>query len=136
MRLATLSLLFLAACAQTPPPSSPDDWAALADALSSEEYAETFVEELESRLDDAGADLSDSQREAVYDALVAGSERQRALLDARATMSEADLVTRLRAVDARTDAEVEAVLTPQQVPVYLALQTEARAALAREASRT
>ena len=83
MRLATLCLLLLAACAQPKPlarTSTPADWADLADALSSEEYAETFIEELEDRLDAADADLTREQQEALYTVLYDGAERHRAIV--------------------------------------------------------
>ena len=136
MRLALLAFcLLLGACAPRQAPFTPSDWAALADVLSAQEYAETFMDELDDRLDDADADLTGDQADAVYDALVAGAERHRAIAlryrDAGPgdqAAAEAELV----ASSAQTDAAVEAVLTPVQTPIYRQLQVEARAALVRE----
>ena len=136
-RLATLALAALfSACAPTAPASTPADWAALADALGSDEYAETFLDEFDDRLEDADAELSDRQRDAVYQRLYDGAEAQRAVVvryrDAGPAQRD-EAVRALREAGAQTDAAVEAVLTPAQVPVYRALQAEARALLAREA---
>lgn len=132
------SPLLLAACASTAPPSSAADWASLADILSAEEYTELFLEVLDDRLEDVGAPLADDQHEAVYQTLYRGSEAQRQLLtrfrDAGPEQT-AEAARLLGAESARTDAVVEGVLTPVQVPVYRQLQVEARALLLREAAR-
>lgn len=137
MRLATLALAaFLSACAPTAPDSTPADWEAIASVLSSDEYAETFLDEFDDRLEDAGAELSDRQRETVYGLLYDSAEAQRAVVttyyDAGPAKKD-EAVRAFRAANAQTDAAIEAVLTPAQVPVYRALQAEARALLAREA---
>ncbi len=133
--VGSLAALVLAACAPRVAPSTPADWAALADALGSDEYAEVFLDELDRRLDDAGHDLADDQRRALYDVLYDGAEAQRALLDQHRDAGPEDraaVVASLEAQGARTDAAAEDVLTDAQVPVYRALQVEARARLARE----
>ena len=136
-RLAPLALAaLLSACAPTAPTSTPADWAALADALGSDEYAEVFLDELDGRLDDADAELSDRQHDAVYQLLYDGAEAQRAVVTRYRDAGPAqagDAARALRELNAQTDAAVEAVLTPAQAPVYRALQAEARARLASEA---
>ena len=140
MRLASVftALLVLGACATPAPSSTPADWSALADALGSEEYAETFLDELETRLDAADADLAPDQRTALYRVLYDGAERNRALIARYRDAGPAQQPEAERALLAertRTDTEAEALLRPTQVPVYRALQRDVRAALAREAAR-
>lgn len=137
MRLALLLIaLFVGACAPTAPTSTPADWALLADALGSEEYAETFMDELNTRLHAIDAGLTDRQEETVFQALVSGVEAQRMVIyryrDAPDQTAEAG--RQLQALNTSTDTVVEALLDPAQVPVYRALQVEVRAALAREAA--
>lgn len=125
----------MSACAPRVAPSTPADWAALADALGSDEYAEVFLDELDRRLDAADRDLSDRQRRALYDVLYEGAETQRALLVQQRDAGPDDravVLAEVRAVHARTDTAAEAVLDEAQVPTYRALQAEARARLARE----
>lgn len=136
-RLISFACLVLAlgACAPRPAPSTPADWAALADVVGSDEYAETFLDELDRRLDRADHDLTDRQRRALYDVLYEGAEAQRALLDRNRGAGPDDraaVLTEVRAVHARTDAAAAAVLDEAQAPTYRALQAEARAYLARE----
>ncbi len=137
MRLATLALAaLLGACAPTAPDSTPADWEAVADVLGSDEYAETFLDEFDDRLEDAGAELSDRQHKTVYGLLYDSAEAQRAVVARYYNAGPAkkdEAVRAFRAANAQTDAEIEAVLTPAQVPVYRALQAEARDLLAREA---
>ena len=137
MRLSALVLVVvlggLAACSSSRP--SPADWASLASVLSAEEYAETFLDELADRLDAADLDLSPDQSELVYVALRDAAERQRMIAsDADAGTPAAQIDAALADGQAQTDAAVEAVLTPEQVPVYQALQVEARAFLRRQIS--
>lgn len=137
MRLALLLLLPLAlgACVTSAPPLTPAEWAAIADVLGSEEYAETFLDELDDRLDDADADLTRDQRRALYAVLYDGAERHHAIAERfrdTGPSQRAEAERAFAASSARTDAAAEALLTSAQVPIYRALQAEARAALARE----
>ena len=138
MRFVSLALLVLVGCAPASFSSSPDDWAALADALSSEEYAETFLDELEDRLDEADHDLSHVQQDELYDVLYDGAEAYRALVarfdEEPGAAQRAEAEAAFAASSARTDAAAEGILRPEQVPVYRALQVEVRAALRRQVS--
>ena len=136
MRLALLGLLLLGACAPRVPATT-TDWADLADVLSAEEYAATFVDELATRLRALDAPLSGEQRPALQDVLEDGAETQRTVLvryRAAGSDQQPGLITTLVEAGARTDAAAEALLAPAQVPAYRALQTEARVLLAREAA--
>lgn len=125
----------LGACAPRVAPSTPADWAALVDVLGSDEYAETFLDELDRRLAAEDLDLTGDQRRTLYDVLYRGAEAQRVLLDRHRDADPAGrsaVLAEVQATRARTDAEAEAALTEAQAPTYRALQAEARARLARE----
>lgn len=131
MRLALFSaLLLFGACAPTTP--SPGRLVALADALSAEEYADTFLDELEDRLDEADQDLTRQQHRALKPVLVDGAEAQRTLIRANAASPSETFADDSAALTSRTDAAAEAILTPQQVPVYRTLRAEARALLRQQ----
>ena len=136
-RLALLWCLAVAlgACAPRVAPSTPADWAALVDVLGSDEYAETFLDELDRRLGAQDRDLTGDQRRGLYDVLYQGAEAQRVLLGQHRDAGPDDraaVLADVRVTHERTDAAAEAVLTEAQAPTYRALQAEARARLARE----
>ena len=123
MRLATVlrSARFLGACTSTAPQSTPADWAALADALGSEAYADTSVDELATWLAAAGGDLTRDHRQAIYIARYQGTERDLTLIEHNP--------------NAGPELRPESILSPAQILGPRALQVKARAALVREAAR-
>lgn len=128
MRSALLALvLSVSACAPTAP--SPADLAALADAISAEEYADTFLDELEVRLDDADHDLTRQQFRVLRPVMVDGAEAQRTLIAAHAASPSATFAQDSQAIAARTDQAALQILTTRQEPVYLQLRAETRAIL-------
>lgn len=108
------------------------DLAALADALSAEEYTDVFLDELRTRLDAADLDLTKEQHHALRPILRDGSEAQRTLILAHAQTPSATFAADSAEISARTDAAAVAILATAQQPVYHALRVEARAALIRE----
>ncbi len=138
MRFGTLAFaLLLSACAPRVAPSTPADWAALADVLGSDEYAGVILDELSERLERIHHDLSGDQERALYDVLHADAESQRAAIaHARSAGSRAraEIRTALAADHARTDAAAEALLTPDQIPAYRALMAQVRAYLLDQAT--
>lgn len=133
-RVLLVSLaLFAAGCAAPGPTAA--DLAPLAEALSGEDYADAFLDELDVRLGDADLDLEREQQRALRPVLVEGAEAQRALIAASADDPPAVFQAQSRTISQRTDAAALAILTARQAPVYLQLRAEARAFLRSQVER-
>ena len=136
MRLALLFSLLLAAlpaCAPAAPTAA--DLAPLADALDGEDYADTFLDELETRLDAADLDLTREQHRALRPVLVEGAEAQRALILADAGAPSPTFRAESRAIAEGVDEAALRILTARQEPVYAQLRAEARALLLQQIGR-
>lgn len=133
--LPFLLALLLAGCA---PSRTLDNWLLAADAVSPEEATESFLEELEDRLDAADQDLRDDQADALEPILTETTVERRRILEryrGAGPQGERAAHAEVTALQARMDARVEMVLDPPQVPVYRALMAEVTAWFTRELQR-
>lgn len=135
MTRALLLCLVLAGSACAPSAPTAADLAPLAEALDGEDYADAFLDELETRLDAADLDLSREQHRALRPILMEGAEAQRALIRASADDPPAVFQAQSRVISERTDAAALAVLSAAQAPTFVQLRAEARALLLSQIGR-
>lgn len=141
MRLPLILVLLLPGCAGTGTPS-PDERARtvseLANVVAPEEAADVILSDLGARLRDAGHPLSEGQARALWPVLLEHARAEQALLAGLGDGTPAErreALDRLLAAQARTDARVEAVLAPTQVPTYHGVRDAFRARVLAEIDR-
>ena len=127
---AFLLALMLAAAGCYGPSQTLDNWLLAADSVGADEATEAFLEELESRLHEADADLIDEQDKRLYPILLESTEKRRAILERHrgGGFDEEDAaVAEIAMLQAETDMRVERLLNEPQIPVYRQLMAETAA---------